>query len=76
MIVNSENLNTIADVTNLGLVISLLGYNVKNYEMNKDMLKINKEKLGNKNIDDIYNVLSQILEELKDINSKMREVGM
>lgn len=76
MVINSENLNTIADVTNLGLVISLLGYNVKNYEMNKDMLKINKEKLGNKNIDDIYNVLSQILEELKDINSKMREVGM
>lgn len=76
MIINSENLNTIADVTNLGLVISLLGYNVKNYEMNKDMLKINKEKLGNKNIDDIYNVLSQILEELKDINSKMKEVGI
>lgn len=76
MIINSENLNTIADVTNLGLVISLLGYNVKNYEMNKDILKINKEKLGNKNIDDIYNVLSQILEELKDINSKMKEVGI
>lgn len=76
MIINSENLNTIADVTNLGLVISLLGYNVKNYEMNKDMLKINKEKLGNKNIDDIYNILSQILEELKDINSKMKGVGI
>ena len=76
MIINSENLNTIADVTNLGLVISLLGYNVKNYEMNKDILKINKEKLGNKNIDDIYNVLSQILEELKDINSRMKEVGI
>lgn len=76
MIVNSENLNTIADVANLGLVISLLGYNVKNYEMNKDILKVNKEKLGNKNIDDIYNVLSQILEELKDINSKMKEVGI
>lgn len=76
MIINSENLNTIADVTNLGLVISLLGYNVKNYEMNKDMLKINKEKLDNKNIDDIYNVLSQILEELKDINSKIKEVEM
>lgn len=76
MIVNFENLNTIADVTNLGLVISLLGYNVKNYEMNKDILKVNKEKLGNKNIDDIYNVLSQILEELKDINSKIKEVGM
>lgn len=76
MIVNFENLNTIADVTNLGLVISLLGHNVKNYEMNKDILKVNKEKLGNKNIDDIYNVLSQILEELKDINSKIKEVGM
>lgn len=76
MIINSENLNTIADVTNLGLVISLLGYNVKNYEMNKDILKVNKEKLGNKNIDDIYNALSQILEELKDINSKIKEVGI
>ena len=29
---------------------------------------------GLSNIDDIYNALSQILEELKDINSKMKEV--
>lgn len=69
MIINSENLNTLSDTANLGLVISLLRYSKKGYEMNKESFNINKD-----NNEKIYKILSEILKELKEINSKMKGV--
>lgn len=69
MIINSENLNTLSDAANLGLVISLLRYSRKSYEINKESFNINKD-----NNEKIYKILSEILKELKEINSKMKGV--
>ena len=74
MIINSENLNTLSDAVNLGFVISLLGYSRKSYEINKESLNINKNILEKDNSDKIYEILSEILKELKEINSKMKGV--
>ena len=74
MIINSENLNTLSDAVNLGFVISLLGYSRKSYEINKESLNINKNILEKDNSDKIYEILSEILKELKEINGKMKGV--
>lgn len=74
MIINSENLNTLSDAANLGFVISLLGYSRKSYEINKESLNINKNILEKDNSDKIYEILNEILKELKDINNKMKGV--
>lgn len=74
MIINSENLNTLSDTANLGLVISLLGYSRKSYEINKESLNINKNILEKDNSDKIYEILNEILKELKDINNQMKGV--
>ena len=69
MIINSENLNTLSDTANLGFVISLLRYSKKSYEINKESFNINKD-----NNEKICKILSEILKELKEINSKMKGV--
>ena len=69
MIINSENLNTLSDAANLGFVISLLGYSKKSYEINRESFNINKD-----NNEKICKILSEILKELKEINSKMKGV--
>ena len=69
MIINSENLNVLSDTANLGLIISLLRYSKKGYEMNKE--SFNRDKDNNEKI---CKILSEILKELKEVNSKMKGV--
>jgi cell division protein FtsL len=71
MIINSENLNTVANVTNLGLVTAILNYNEKNYEINKEILSINQKILKNNKDDNIYEMLNHIINLLESINNKI-----
>ena len=68
MIINSDNLNTIANITNLGFVTTLLGYNKESYEINKKNYEINKKMLENnenKEMIDILNNIYSIMNEIK-----------
>lgn len=60
MIINSNNLNTIADVSSIGISGTILYISSKNYEINKELLKISKD---NNNIE----ILNEIVSLLRDI---------
>lgn len=68
LIINNDTLNTIANITNLGIVTKLLGYNQQNYELNKKSYEINKyiAENNNKDLIDILNHICTILECIKD----------
>lgn len=68
LIINNDALNTIANITNLGIVTKLLGYNQQNYELNKKSYEINKyiAENNNKDLIDVLNHICTILECIKD----------
>ena len=68
LIINNDTLNTIANITNLGIVTKLLGYNQQNYELNKKTYDINKyiAEKSNKDLIDALNHICTILECIKN----------
>lgn len=73
MIIGSENLNTLANVTNLGFVGAILNYNEKNYEINKEILNISKKSFEFNKSTELYDMLKYIIELLEEIRNKMDE---
>lgn len=62
-----DEFNKLFDIADIGLVTAILDINIKNYDINKKILNNNK-----KNSEDLQNVLTNILLELKSINEKLK----
>ena len=71
MIINSDKLNTVANITNLGLVTALLNYNEYNYQINKDNYEINKKLLEANNNRELLETLNNIYGEMKGIREDL-----
>lgn len=71
MIINSDKLNVVANVTNLGLVTALLNYNEYNYQINKDNYEINKKLLEANNNRELLETLNNIYGEMKGIREDL-----
>lgn len=71
MVINTENLNTLANITNLGFVTALLNINQKNLEMNRENLDINKRMFEDQSTNIL---LLEIVNLLKDIKSNQEKI--
>ena len=71
MIINSDKLNTVANITNLGLVTALLNYNEYNYQINKDNYEISKKLLEANNNRELLEALNNIYGEMKGIRDDL-----
>lgn len=61
-----DNIDRLFGITDIGLVTTLLNLNLKNYEINKELLR---EAKKNNN-----HLLEEILLELKSINNKLEKL--
>lgn len=62
-----NDLTKIFNITDIGLVSAILEINLKNYEINKQILDSNKN-------DNIYKILVDILNELRSINTNLIDI--
>lgn len=71
MIIGND-INTYANLTGTGLTGVILGINTKNYEINKDVLLINKKILDSTQKQDV--VYEELLSILRNIDNKQSEI--
>lgn len=71
MIINYDDLNAIANITNLGFVTTLLKYNKESYELNKRNYEINKKILEENSDKDIINILSDLYFVMNEIKGDL-----
>jgi hypothetical protein len=71
MVIDSANLNTLADIANVGINGTILNYSEKSYKINKEVLDINRILLNqsdNKEIIEKMNRIIELLEEIKGMH--------